>query len=153
MSATESLDEYIRKFQNDKGKYKPSLLSSSFSETITDTASSIDTEELLSETSSSSYSEYLNPKKRSKLKPENRKHKKKHGPSIKGLKHPSHLKPLHRTPLKIINEEDEFSSYMKYDISQYLPHEYGAVQMGNQDMRNYLPKPVNNQIGERVRNV
>lgn len=153
MSATESLDEYIRKFQNDKGKYKPSLLSSSFSETITDTASSIDTEELLSETSSSSYSEYLNPKKRSKLKPENRKHKKKHGPSIKGLKQPSHLKPLHRTPLKIINEEDEFSSYMRYDISQYLPHEYGAVQMGNQDMRNYLPKPVNSQIGERVRNV
>lgn len=154
MSATESLDEYIRKFQNHKGKYNPSLLSSSFSETITDTVSSIDTEELLSDTSSNSYSEYLNPKKNYKLKHQNQKHKKKHTQGLKGLKQPSHLKPLHRTPLKIINEEEESSLYqMKYDISQFLPHEYGAVQRPNLDMRNTHHQPTTNQIGDRVRNV
>ena len=120
MTATASLEDYIKQFKQDYKKYLVSETSS---------VSSVDTDELLSDVSSETSSVQSRPpakssaKSLSSLKKRNKKAK---------VSQPSHLKPLHSTPLKMIQEEDEYRE-SQYKLSEYMP--------GNQfDINDYLPR-------------
>lgn len=121
MTATASLEDYIKQFKQDYKKYLSSDTSS-----IT---SSIDTEDLLSDISSETSSIPARPvpkssvKSISSLKKRNKKTK---------VNPPPYMKPLHSTPLKMIQEEDEFAE-SKYKLSEYLPGK-------DFDIDEYLPK-------------
>lgn len=119
MAATASLEDYIKQFKQDYRKYISSETSS---------VSSIDTEELLSDFSSETSSNVSQKQPKAPIK------------SISSLKkrpkskvsQPSHLKPLHSTPLKMIQEEEEFYD-SKYKLSDFMP--------GKQfDINEYLPR-------------
>ena len=119
MTATASLEDYIKHFKQDYQRYLSSDTSS---------ISSMDTDELLSDISSETSS------KSSRLPKNSIK-------SIKSLKkkakkakvnQPPHLKPLHSTPLKMIQEEEEFYD-SHYKLSDYMP----GTQV---DINEYLPK-------------
>ncbi|OMJ73660.1 hypothetical protein SteCoe_27594 [Stentor coeruleus] len=120
MTATASLEDYIKQFKQDYKKYLVSETSS---------VSSIDTEDLLSDMSSETSSVNSKPagknsiKTLSSLKKRNKKTK---------INPPSHMKPLHSTPLKMIQEEDELAD-SKTKLSNFLPNE-------KFDINEYLPK-------------
>ncbi|OMJ68169.1 hypothetical protein SteCoe_34462 [Stentor coeruleus] len=120
MTATASLEDYIKQFKQDYKKYIVSETSS---------VSSIDTEDLLSDMSSEISSVNSKPagknsiKTLSSLKKSTKKTK---------INPPSHMKPLHSTPLKMIQEEDELAD-SKTKLSNFLPNE-------KFDINKYLPK-------------
>ena len=122
MTATASLEDYIKQFKQDYKKYLTNDTSS-----IT---SSIDTDELLSDMSSETSSIVSRPVPKSSIK------------SISSLKKrskksrvnpPSHMKPLRSTPLKMIQEEEDELAESKYKLSDYLP----SQQI---DINEYLPR-------------
>ncbi|CAG9335558.1 unnamed protein product [Blepharisma stoltei] len=131
MSATAELEKYIEQFKTGYKKYVPSEDTSSM-------ASSIDTDELLSETSSdsSSIDAYsFKAKKTDKIKTLSSLKKKKKK-SVKVINKPSYLKPLHTTPLKIINEEEEDpeNRRINYNLSEFMPRQLPF------DISKYLPQ-------------
>jgi hypothetical protein len=122
MSATSNLENYIKNFRLTSPSISStssgcSSLSSASSDT--GTVSSVDTDELLS--ANSSFSEYLRPSKVTKVKSIS--HLKKQKKHLKPLKptHPAYMKPLRRTPLKMIDEEEDENFKPSYNIQDYLP--------------------------------
>ena len=122
MTATASLEDYIKQFKQDYKKYLTNDTSS--------VTSSIDTDELLSDMSSETSSIVSRPVPKSSIK------------SISSLKKrskksrvnpPSHMKPLRSTPLKMIQEEEDELAESKYKLSDYLP----SHQI---DINEYLPR-------------
>lgn len=117
MTATASLEDYIKQFKQDYKKY----LSSD-----TGSVSSIDTDELLSDLSSETLSNTSRVPKGSIKSISSLKKKK------TKVSQPSHLKPLHSTPLKMIQEEEEFYE-SHYKLSDFMPN-------NQKDISEYLPK-------------
>lgn len=139
MSATAELEKYIEQFKSGYKKYLPSEDSSSM-------ASSIDTEELLSDMSSdvsSSDSYEFKPKKNSHVKSLSSLKKKKKK-SVKVINKPSYLKPLHSTPLKIINEEEEDPENRRnaYNLSDFMPRQAPF------DINKYIPQSENQRAAK-----
>ena len=119
MTATASLEDYIKQFKQDYKKYLTNDTSS--------LTSSIDTDELLSDMSSET-SSIVSPQILNKvnLLPKKRSKKSRVNP-------PSHMKPLRSTPLKMIQEEEDELAESKYKLSDYLP----SHQI---DINEYLPR-------------
>ena len=108
MAATASLDDYIKLFKQD---YKKFLASD------TGSVSSIDTEELLSDISSETSSKDSRPLPKGSIKSLSSVKQRSKKPKVS---QPTHLKPLHSTPLKMIQEEEEFYD-SQHKLSDYLP--------------------------------
>lgn len=130
MSATADLESYIQKFKAGYKKYLPSETSS---------VSSLDTEELLSDTSSEVSS--VKPKKVNKVKSISSLKKRK---KYARVNKPTHMKPYNNQPLNPINEEEETDNLRStYLLENFMPKQ-------SLDIKNYLPQ-VNKRVSEALK--
>lgn len=117
MSATSDLENYIKNFRLTTYSASSSSGSSFYSDSSVSTISSVDTDELLS--NASSLSDDSRPMKNHKSK--GTKHKKRLK-TLKPAAQPAYLRPLRKTPLKMINEEEDDENHRpSYNIQDYLP--------------------------------